>query len=190
MNEPQLKEIRNYISKLVSINAGKGAKTPLCPHRMEELEGKLLIKAVKAAKRHNSALSPLIPFIKSMLKIEAAREAARLFSKQIKKGETPLGESSLDANPSQDEEGAFIDILEESPEIIRKRQIRNDVREVISHLSRRERIALKSLMYVDITKEYTAKRLKISRPTLDNFLKTKVIPRFIELWNELGKSFY
>lgn len=190
MNEPQLKEIRNYISKLVSINAGKGAKTPLCPHRMEELESKLIIKAVKAAKRHNSALSPLIPFIKRMLKIEAAREAARLFSKQIKKGETPLGESSLDANPSQDEEGAFIDILEESPEIIRKRQIRNDVREVISHLSRRERIALKPLMYVYITKEYTAKRLKISRPTLDNFLKTKVIPRFIELWNELGKSFY
>ena len=103
--ESQLKEIRNYISKLVSINAGKGAKTPLCPHRMEELEGKLLIKAVKAAKRHNSALSPLIPFIKRMLKIEVAREAARLFSKQIKKGETPLGESSLDANPSQDEEG-------------------------------------------------------------------------------------
>lgn len=190
MNEPQLKEIRNYISKLVSINAGKGAKTPLCPHRMEELEGKLIIKAVKAAKRHNSALSPLIPFIKGMLKIEAAREAARLFSKQIKKGETPMGESSLDANPSQDEEGTFIDILEESPEIIRKRQIRNDVREVISHLSRRERIALKPLMYVDITKEYTAKRLKISRPTLDNYLKTKVIPRFIELWNELGKSFY
>ena len=190
MNEPQLKEIRNYISKLVSINAGKGAKTPLCPHRMEELEGKLLIKAVKAAKRYISALSPLIPFIKGMLKIEAAREAARLFSKQIKKGETTMGEIPLDAVVSQDDDGSYIDNLEESPEVIRKRQLCNDVREVLSHLSRRERIALKPLMYVYITKEYTAKRLKISRPTLDNYLKRKVIPHFIEIWNELGKSFY
>lgn len=189
MNESQLREIRNYISKLVSINAGKGAKTPLCSHKIEELESKLIIKAVKVAKRHNSALSPLMPFMKRMLKIEAMREAARLFGRQIKKGETPMGEVSLDAKLSEDEDDSYIDFLEESPELIRKHQIRNDVREVISYLSRRERMALKPLMYVDITKEYTAKRLKISRPTLDKFLKTKVIPRFVEIWNELGKSF-
>ena len=190
MHELQLKEIRNYISKLVSINAGKGAKTPLCSYRMEELESKLLIKALKAAKRHNSALSPLIPFIKRMLKIEAAREAARLFSKQLNNGESSMGNLSLDEVLSSEEEGSFIDILEESPEVIRKRQIRNDVREVLSHLSRRERIALMPLMYVHVTKEYTAKRLKMTRPTLDNFLKRKVIPHFIEMRNELGKFCY
>lgn len=86
MNEPQLKEIRNYISKLVSINAGKGAKTPLCPHRVEELESKLIVKVVKAAKRHNSALSPLIPFIKSMLKSKRRVRRLDFLVSKLKEG--------------------------------------------------------------------------------------------------------
>ena len=188
MTNKQVNETRSYISKLVSIHAGENSLTPLNPQRAEELFGKLIIKAAKAEKRHNPAISPLIPFVKKALKIEAAREAARLFDKQMKRGEHCKGDLSLDAMVSPGEEESFIDMLGESDETVRRRRIKRDVREVLLHLSARERTALEALMYADVTKELTAAILGVSRPTLDHFLKEQAIPHFVALWTELGKK--
>ena len=69
MTNKQVNEISSYISKLVRIHAGENSKTPLNPQRVQELESKLFIKAAKAEKRHNPAISPLIPFVKKALKL-------------------------------------------------------------------------------------------------------------------------
>lgn len=188
MTKTEVQDISSYISKLVRIHAGENSLTPLNPHRAEELNGKLIIKAAKAEKRHNPAISPLIPFVKKALKIEAAREAARLFDKQMKRGEHCKGDLSLDAMVSPGEEESFIDMLGESDETVRRRRIKRDVREVLLHLTKRERTALEALMYSDITKEITATILGVSRPTLDHFLKEQAIPHFVALWHEFGKK--
>lgn len=188
MTSTQMKEIRSYISRLIISNAGSNSSTPLNPHRMAELESKLFVKAVKAANRHNPLISPLIPFLKSILKIEAKREAARIFNEQLKNGECSQGDLSLDVEISPNEEETFKNTIGEPDEVVRRRKIKRDVREVLTRLSRRERIALEPLMYRDVTKEMTADRLGISRPTLDRFLKEEAIPHFIAIWNGAGKK--
>ena len=108
--------------------------------------------------------------------------------KQIKKGESSKGDLSLDEKISSNEEETFIETIAEPEETVRRRKIKRDVREVLTRLSQRERIALEPLMYRDVTKSLTADRLGITRPTLDRFLREEAIPHFVKIWNESGKK--
>lgn len=188
MTEHEAKEVSAYIAYQVKISAGEGSPTPLNPHNTMKLENHLFEKTVKAIERHDPTISPLIPFLKMVIKIEAKRQAARLFDKQIKRGEHPAGDLSIDGTVSPEEGETFADLLGEPDHVVRRREIRRDVNETLLRLTIRERIALESLMYSDVTKERTAFILGITRPTLDRFLKEEAIPHFIEVWNGLGKK--
>lgn len=162
------KELRKFVAKKAKSLAAPDGKTPLNPHRTDNLECTLWTIAVKAVIACDPAKSPLVPFVKSMVNRSAVREAAREFNRQVKAAENPWSDESLDA-PITDEDGnetAFGDHVPESAEAVGARENTALLDEVLPKMHWSRQMALRNVMYENCNMEGIADFLGITRPTV------------------------
>lgn len=184
ITEAQEKELRQFVHKKAQSLGDAGGKTPLNPGRIDNLEKRLWVIAVKAVIRHDPTKTPLVPFVKAMVNRSAGREAAREFNAMLGADENAWGDKSLD-EPITHEDGsedAFGDLIAEEVETVMRRETRRAVHEVLNKLDWTEQLALGSLMYKDRTAEVCAAQLGISRPTFLIFRDEIAVPHFVALW--------
>ena len=184
ITEAQEKELRQFVHKKAQSLGDAGGKTPLNPGRIDNLEKRLWVIAVKAVIRHDPTKTPLVPFVKAMVNRSAGREAAREFNAMLGADENAWGDKSLD-EPITHEDGsedAFGDLIAEEVETVMRRETQRAVHEVLNKLDWTEQLALGSLMYKDRTAEVCAAQLGISRPTFLIFRDEIAVPHFIALW--------
>lgn len=162
------KDLRKFIAKKAKSLAAPDGKTPLNPHRTDNLECTLWTMAVKSVIRHDPARSPLVPFVKSVINRSAFREAVRELNRQIKAGENPWADESLDA-PITDEDGnetAFGDHVPEPAEAVKARENAAMLDEVLPKLDWPQQMAIHNRMYEEPRMEQMAQFLGVSRPTV------------------------
>ena len=171
------KELRKFVTRKVMLLAAPDGKTPLNPHRADNLECTLWTMAVKAIIRHDPAKSPLVPFVKSVINRSAFREAVRELNRQIKADENPWADESLDA-PITDEDGnetAFGDFVPESADVVEARENAALLSEGLAKLDWRRQYVLGSVMYADRTMEESAAFLGVTRPTVRRMIDETVV---------------
>jgi hypothetical protein len=184
ITEAQEKELRQFVHKKAESLGATGGKTPLNSGRIDNLEKRLWVIAVKAVIRHDPTKTPLVPFVKAMVNRSAKREAAREFNAMLGADENAWSDRSLD-EPITHEDGsedAFGDLIAEDVETVMRRETKRAVHEVLNKLDWTEQLALGSLMYKDRPAEVCAEQLGVSRPTFLIFRDEIAVPHFIALW--------
>lgn len=184
ITQAQENELRKFVHRKAQSLGDAGGRTPLNPGRIDNLETRLWVIAVKAVIRHDPTKTPLVPFVKAMVNRSAGREAAREFNAMLKGDENAWGDKSLD-EPITHEDGSedsLGDLIAEEVETVMRRETKRAVHEVLDKLEWSEQVALGSLMYKDRTAEACAAQLGVSRPTFLIFRDEVAVPHFIALW--------
>ena len=186
LTEAQERELRTFVRRKAQFLGSASGRTPLNPGRIDSLETRLWVIAVKAIIRHDPTKTPLVPFVKAMVNRSAGREAAREFNAMLKNAENAWADQSLD-EPISHEDGSgetLGDLVAEDVETMMRRDVKRAVHEVLDKLDWRDQVALGNLMYRDRTEAVCAAQLGVSRPTFIAFRDKVAVPHFIALWKE------
>lgn len=189
MSKEEANELYRFINgKVKYFCKRKGCPYPLSETNLEIVKTHLLHIGVKALERWEESKHGLrLRYVCGMIKLSCRQVAARVYWKQCKRGESRDGDLSLDEKlaAGKDQDTTFLDTLAEDAEAVYGRKLRKAVKEVLKKLCRKERIALKTLMYDDFTQCEAARQIGCSRPTVLAWID-RGLKDFYKIWAERG----
>lgn len=184
------KELNEYIDNLCERQS-----TPDKEHKERRLNANSKFKlgtrlwkiAIGGIERHRDEKAPLMPFLKSILRKSANREALIVLREQESRDESPWGDKSLDAPLSPDDpNGATVgDVQCEDPQTVRRRELHVEIETVVEMMDWPLQMAFDAEFCDDRRKVEAARFLGITRPTLDALVK-KAKMTFARNWIKCG----
>lgn len=184
------KELNEYIDNLCERQS-----TPDKEHKERRLNANAKFKlgtrlwkiAVGGINRHKDEKAPLMPFLKSILRQSANREALILLRDQESRDESPWGDKSLDVPLSPDDpNGATVgDVQREDPQAVRRRELHAEIETVVELMDWPLQMAFDAEFCDDRQKGEAAKFLGISRPTFLALVK-EAKATFARNWIKCG----